>query len=67
VAGHPIPECSKIENLARFFNGRIDALYVDGSGSPCGRPEPPGRPPELGGAPIVIGRQQVQVGAGASV
>jgi hypothetical protein len=30
VAGHPIPECSKIENLARFFNGRIDALYVDG-------------------------------------
>jgi uncharacterized protein (DUF427 family) len=27
---HPIPECSKIENLVCFFNERVDALYVDG-------------------------------------
>jgi uncharacterized protein (DUF427 family) len=27
---HPIPECSKIENLICFFNERVDALYVDG-------------------------------------
>jgi uncharacterized protein (DUF427 family) len=26
---HPIPECSKIENLVCFFNERVDALYVD--------------------------------------
>jgi uncharacterized protein (DUF427 family) len=26
---HPIPECSKIENLVCFFNERVD-LYVDG-------------------------------------
>jgi uncharacterized protein (DUF427 family) len=24
---HPIPECSKIENLVCFFNERVDALY----------------------------------------
>ena len=27
---HPIPECSKIENLVCFYNERVDALYVDG-------------------------------------
>jgi uncharacterized protein (DUF427 family) len=26
---HPIPECSKIEDLICFFNERVDALYVD--------------------------------------
>ena len=26
---HPIPECSKIENLVCFFNERVD-LHVDG-------------------------------------
>jgi len=28
---HPIPECSKIENLVCFYNERVDALYVDGA------------------------------------
>ena len=28
---HPIPECSKIENLICFFDERVDALYVDGA------------------------------------
>ena len=47
---HPIPECSKIENLVCFFNERVDALYVDGelqpklrtrwSGPAAGVPEP---------------------------
>ena len=27
---HPIPECSKIENLICFFDERVDAVYVDG-------------------------------------
>jgi len=27
---HPIPECSKIENLVCFHNERVDALYLDG-------------------------------------
>jgi uncharacterized protein (DUF427 family) len=27
---HPIPECSKIENLVCFYNERVDALHVDG-------------------------------------
>lgn len=31
---HPIPECSKIENLVCFFNERVDALYVDGALQP---------------------------------
>ncbi len=30
---HPIPECSKIENLVCFFNERVD-LYVDGELQP---------------------------------
>jgi uncharacterized protein (DUF427 family) len=31
---HPIPECSKIENLVCFFNERVDALHVDGELQP---------------------------------
>jgi uncharacterized protein (DUF427 family) len=31
---HPIPECSKIENLVCFFNERVDALDVDGEREP---------------------------------
>jgi uncharacterized protein (DUF427 family) len=31
---HPIPECSKIENLVCFFNERVEALYVDGQLEP---------------------------------
>lgn len=31
---HPIPECSKIENLVCFYNERVDALYVDGELQP---------------------------------
>ncbi|MGH7263456.1 MAG: DUF427 domain-containing protein [Candidatus Rokuibacteriota bacterium] len=31
---HPIPECARIENLACFFNERVDALYVDGELQP---------------------------------
>ena len=27
---HPIPECSKIENLVCFFDERVDAVFVDG-------------------------------------
>ena len=43
---HPIPECSKIENLICFFNERVDALYVDGEREVRPRtrwspPEPP--------------------------
>jgi uncharacterized protein (DUF427 family) len=31
---HPIPECSKIENLVAFYNERVDAIYVDGELQP---------------------------------
>jgi uncharacterized protein (DUF427 family) len=48
---HPIPECSKIENLVCFFNERVDALYVDGELQP--KPRTLWSPPEasLSGAP----------------
>jgi uncharacterized protein (DUF427 family) len=44
---HPIPECSRIENLVCFFNERVDGLYVDDELQPKPRtrwspPEPPG-------------------------
>jgi uncharacterized protein (DUF427 family) len=44
---HPIPECSKIENLICFYNERVEALYVDGQLEPRPRtrwsvPEPSG-------------------------
>jgi len=31
---HPIPECSKIENLVCFYNEHVDALYVYGEIEP---------------------------------
>ena len=52
---HPIPECSKIENLVCFYNERVDALYVDGELQPRPRtrwsPEadPPAPTPDAAG------------------
>ena len=48
---HPIPECSKIENLVCFFNERVDALSVDGEIQPRPRtrwsnPDPSGATPD---------------------
>ena len=48
---HPIPECSKIENLVCFYNERVDALYVDGEIQPRPRtrwsnPDPSGTTPD---------------------
>jgi uncharacterized protein (DUF427 family) len=40
---HPIPECSKIENLICFFNERVD-LYVDAALQP--KPRTRWSPPE---------------------
>ena len=53
---HPIPECSKIENLVCFFNERVDALRRRGApgrsrgrGGPLPRPTARRRRPDVPG------------------
>ncbi|MGH7357222.1 MAG: DUF427 domain-containing protein [Candidatus Rokuibacteriota bacterium] len=56
---HPIPECSKIENLVCFFNERVDALYVDGELQPKPRTRwsvAEADPPAPGAAPTTATR-----------